>query len=189
MLSNRDMKLRPFFLPPMSERLYYRTHRLDDWPAVLAYSSSRSYWKYIPMDKPSESTAQKFVVDSINFEQKLFEAGICYAICERNTTRVIGNGRLDLVDRSSKEAHIGLGIDPSVWIRKYTDEAFTSLIEMGFEAGLERIVAMVDIDNSGSIKLVDRFAFTKEGVEKNRVCVRGVWRDHARYALCSSNWF
>jgi ribosomal-protein-alanine N-acetyltransferase len=53
--------------------------------------------------------------------------------------------------------------------------------------GLHRLEANIQPDNSRSIALVRRLAFTKEGYSRDYLHIGGRWRDHERWALLASD--
>ncbi|NTE85841.1 GNAT family N-acetyltransferase [Agrobacterium rubi] len=64
-------------------------------------------------------------------------------------------------------------------LRQVTHHAFDEL-------GLHRIEANIQPENRASINLVRRIGFTKEGYSPSYLQIGGVWCDHERWALISS---
>ena len=53
--------------------------------------------------------------------------------------------------------------------------------------GLHRVEANIQPDNSRSIALVRRLAFTREGYSRDYLNIGGRWRDHERWALLATD--
>ena len=61
------------------------------------------------------------------------------------------------------------------------DYAFTTL-------GLNRVEANIQPENEGSLALVRRLGFRKEGFSLGYLKIGGKWRDHERWAILSDEW-
>ena len=61
------------------------------------------------------------------------------------------------------------------------DYAFTTL-------GLNRLEANIQPENEGSLALVRRLGFRKEGFSLGYLRIDGEWRDHERWAILSDEW-
>ncbi len=73
--------------------------------------------------------------------------------------------------------------------RGYLSLGLTRCIELAFrEHGLHRLEANIQPGNDASLRLISRLGFRSEGVAKRLLNVRGVWRDHERFALTVDEW-
>ncbi len=65
----------------------------------------------------------------------------------------------------------------------YAAEAIEKAVEVVFnEMNIHRIEAFIMPINQPSIRLINRLAFTFEGMSKELIRVNGEWKDHYRYA-------
>jgi ribosomal-protein-alanine N-acetyltransferase len=67
-------------------------------------------------------------------------------------------------------------------------EALEQFLREAFgELGLQRVEALVLPENARSRRVLERAAFTCEGIARGVVRVRGEWRDHERWARLASD--
>jgi ribosomal-protein-alanine N-acetyltransferase len=68
-------------------------------------------------------------------------------------------------------------------------EALHAVIRYGFEKmRLNRVQAIIDSENTFSIKLVHRLGFKNEGVLRQRSYFKGQFRDDACFSLLKEEW-
>jgi ribosomal-protein-alanine N-acetyltransferase len=66
----------------------------------------------------------------------------------------------------------------------YAYESIRKGIEIIFEEyHMHRIEAYIMMNNTPSLRLIDRLAFRQEGVANSYARIQGVWTDHLRYSL------
>ena len=76
------------------------------------------------------------------------------------------------------------------WIRSdetgsgVATEATEALIEAGFEhLRLHKLTLRIAKGNRGSERIAEKLGFTREGVLREELRIRGVWVDHTLYSL------
>jgi ribosomal-protein-alanine N-acetyltransferase len=73
--------------------------------------------------------------------------------------------------------------------RGYMTEALGLALRHAFvRLGLHRVEADIEPDNVASIRLVRRLGFTREGLSRRYLKLRGRWRDHERWAILAEDW-
>jgi ribosomal-protein-alanine N-acetyltransferase len=73
--------------------------------------------------------------------------------------------------------------------RGYGTEALALALDRAFgELALHRVEVNVQPGNRGSLALVERLGFEREGYSRRYVRVAGRWRDHVRFAMLSEDW-
>lgn len=182
------IEVQPFQIPQPTRRLEFRPYRASDWETVLDYSSRPAFYKYLPIEPPTEASARTFVESAMDTSSEEYRNAISVVICLLGSDEAIGDLRLDIKDGTARIAEIGLGLAPKTWPLRLSDEALIAMMKVGFSAGLSEIVAMVDTQNRGSIKLCNRVGFTHSGIVTQRVQVRGQWCDHIRFKFSASDF-
>lgn len=86
--------------------------------------------------------------------------------------------------RASVRAELGYVISKALWGKGIATAAVKIALEQGFkDLGVQRIEALVDPENTGSIKVLEKSGFEKEGVLTKYVVHRGKIRDRSIYAI------
>ncbi|MGE7602329.1 GNAT family N-acetyltransferase [Peribacillus sp. NPDC097675] len=87
-----------------------------------------------------------------------------------------------------QSATMGYYLDQKNNGKGYTTEAAKLLVEYAFETiGLHRIEAGVMPHNIGSIRVLEKAGFQKEGIAKQSVKIHGRWEDHQVLAIINPN--
>lgn len=75
-------------------------------------------------------------------------------------------------------------IDPAFWGNGYATEIAKILIKTGFEDFyLHKVEAGVATNNVRSIKVLEKSGFTREGLRRKILPIRGKWIDNYHYAI------
>ena len=79
---------------------------------------------------------------------------------------------------------MGYQIDQAYANRGYTTQALALIIDYAFNTlDLHRLEAGVMPANIGSIKVLEKNGFIKEGLVRKNVKINGRWEDHYLYGL------
>ncbi|ATP39940.1 GNAT family N-acetyltransferase [Solibacillus sp. R5-41] len=103
-----------------------------------------------------------------NFAEQFKEKnGMKWGIELKETGTIIGTIGLQEWSLEHKRANISYAIFPEKWGNGYASEAVDKVISYGFqELGLERIGAVVFVENKASSQVLIKLGFTKEGTLK-----------------------
>ena len=70
----------------------------------------------------------------------------------------------------------------------YTTEAVSLAVEFAFnELKLHRVDAGAMLSNIGSMRVLEKVGFHREGIEQKGVKINGQWEDHQIFAIISDN--
>ena len=107
----------------------------------------------------------------------------------RGTEEMIGRCGLGLTRDEPGEALLWFQLDRAVWGRGYATEAARALVDAGFsELGMHRIWADCDPRNAGSIGVLEKVGFRREGHLVENAWIKGEWVDSLIYALLRREW-
>ena len=100
-----------------------------------------------------------------------------------------GVGFVPGVDIERFSAEVGYWIGQDYWGRGITTEALRLLSAYTFEKlGLLRLFALPFADNTGSIRVLEKAGFAREGTLRSSAVKAGRPRDQALYALVNERW-
>lgn len=103
--------------------------------------------------------------------------------------RLIGTCALFQIDEQSGRAELGYMLASTAWGLGYMQEALQAFLDHAFGAmNLRRIEADTDPRNEGSLRLLARLGFVKEGHFRERWVVGGEVSDSAMFGLLRHEW-
>lgn len=95
-----------------------------------------------------------------------------------------GNISVWPTSRRERAGEIGYWIRSSVTGQGIATEAAARIAEVGFaELKLHRITLRIAVGNRASERVAEKLGFTREGLLRKEVLVRGRWMDHSLWAM------
>ncbi|MGF9966937.1 GNAT family N-acetyltransferase [Bacillus rhizoplanae] len=178
MFTSEKIFIRPFTLEDVKARLKLQTENRNFFEM---YSMARegNYYTVEGQRKLIEKYDEKFKKDQeYNF-----------GIFTTADKKLIGTINLFQVIRGSlQSAFIGYFIDKENNGKGYATEAVKLIKEFAFtNLNLHRIEAGVMPHNLGSIRVLEKSGFHKEGIAIKNVKINGKWEDHQVLAIINSN--
>jgi ribosomal-protein-alanine N-acetyltransferase len=173
-----------------TERLVLREITIDDTDWYMRHFSKREMVEGTgfpgPKDrKQAEEEMMKYIIDLVAAGD-----GYRWGITLKGSDDLIGScGFFKWTKTESFRAEIGYDLDPEHWGSGIMTEAMSAIIDYGFsQMGLNRIEAMIFLDNERSTALVERLGFTREAVFRERAYRDGRFLDDTCYALLRKEW-
>lgn len=114
----------------------------------------------------------------------------CYFfLIENEVQKAIGIIGMRLGKAHYRNAEIWYKIHPDFWGNGYATEAVKALLTFGFKnLNLHRIEAGCAIENTGSIRVLEKTGFTREAHTRQLLPIRGQWHDNYGYAILEEDW-
>ncbi|MFT8323124.1 MAG: GNAT family protein [Bacillus sp. (in: firmicutes)] len=172
--------------------VYLKLFELSDAENLLKLQlHNKDFFEQFSMERPSNYYSlenQKNLIK--NWELSSQEDSIYqFGIFQKETNQLLGTINLFQVTRGSlQSAIIGYFLDLEQNGKGYASEAVKLLIEYAFNTlKLHRIEAGVMPHNIGSIKVLEKSGFHKEGIAKKNVKINGKWEDHQVLAIINPN--
>ncbi len=147
-----------------TERLIFRKFTLDDLPQLIEQRSDPEVNKFLggPERQNAEALATR-----IRFYMSCYEShgiGMCPMIW-KETGEVIGTAGLQPLENTD-DIEVGYSMIKEFWGRGIGTEAARGWMEFGFrDKGLTRIVAVADLDNRASQRIMEKLGMTYEKTE------------------------
>lgn len=99
-------------------------------------------------------------------------------------SRHMGNISFWTVSKLGKIAEVGYWVRSSATSRGICTEAVRLLLEEMFESlGYHKIVLRIAVGNDASDRVAEKLGFTREGVLREELLIRGNWVDHTLWSL------
>jgi ribosomal-protein-serine acetyltransferase len=108
-----------------------------------------------------------------------------YAIRRKgNTRRHLGNISIWPVSRLTRTGEIGYWIRTDETTQGLATEATAALVKVGFEdLGFHKLTLRIAIGNRPSERVAEKLGFSREGVLREELLIRGRWVDHTLFSL------
>ena len=166
-----------------TDRVVLREWEPDDAADLFVWRSDAEVQKYNsePMRELSEAAA---LIDELRGD---FAAGraIEWAVTLPGDGRAIGLFGFVSWQRFHRRANIGYDLRRDYWGRGIATAALDAILRFGFERmGLHRVEATTIADNHGSVRLLGRLGFQREGLRREHSLEEdGTYHDGAVFGL------
>jgi ribosomal-protein-alanine N-acetyltransferase len=171
-----------------TERLFLRPLALEDADFIFRHFSDPAVARYLMDEPPLTEYAQAEAIIRFYLEP----AGKTYhrwGLARKADHRLIGTCGYHKWDKRYYRAEIGYDLSPGFWGQGYMTEALRAVIQHGFERmGLNRIDALVYVENDRSVRLLQQLGFKPEGILRDYFYLDGKFYDHTLYALLHKEW-
>ena len=99
-------------------------------------------------------------------------------------SRHVGNVSLWTVSKLGKIAEVGYWIRSDETSRGICTESVDRVLEEAFGSmGYHKVVLRIAVGNDASDRVAQKLGFTKEGVLREELLIRGNWVDHSLWSL------
>ena len=176
----------------MGNKIYLRFfEEKDTQPLLDLHSRNREFFQqYSPTfseDAYTFAGVQKSISDFA--KQREEDKNYSFGIFSKDTQELVGEISLARVVRGPlQRCMIGYSLDSESNGKGYTTEAVALAVEFAFiELKLHRVEAGVMPSNTGSMRVLEKAGFHKEGLEQKGVMINGSWEDHYIFAILSEN--
>ena len=171
-----------------TESLLLRAMVIEDTAAMYEiYSDEETmrYWACAPLE--DLAAAEKFVREDIDWAER--GEAINWTITVGDTDRAIGKCILLRYSESNRRAEVGYILHRDFWRKGLMFEAMSAVVDFAFnELGLHRLEADTDPCNAGSLGLLEKLGFQREGLFRDRWQVAGEWQVSIMLGLLSTDW-
>lgn len=113
-----------------------------------------------------------------------------FGIFDSETSLIIGQISLYSIKRLPfSSGFVGYSIDQRQTGRGIGTEALSLINQFAFEkVNLQRVEAYVSPRNVGSVKVLEKAHFQREGLLRQLLFINGVWEDHYMYAIVEGDY-
>ncbi|MDQ0972645.1 ribosomal-protein-alanine N-acetyltransferase [Neobacillus niacini] len=124
------------------------------------------------------------------FQKNFYEKrSMRWGIVLKENNKFIGTLGLNGLQLKNKKAEIGYEIHPSYWRQGYTSEAIKEILRYSYlELKLNRIGAVVYIENEASSNLLEKLGFKKEGELRDYLFQNNSYHTTSMFSLLKREW-
>ena len=171
-----------------TERLYLRPLILADTDFVFQHFSNPAVTQYLLDEPPVTEYAQAQAIVQFYLEPA-GKSHNRWALGRKADQQIIGTCGYHKWEKPYFRAEMGYDLDSRFWGQGYMTEALRAAIQHGFaRLGLNRIDALVYVENHRSLRLLERLGFQCEGRLRDYFCLDGKFYDHFLLALLQREW-
>ena len=173
-------------LPLISDRVMLRYIELSDAYDMYEYASIPEVSEYLLWSPHINLTSTEGYIE---FLCQRYKKGLYadWALVLKETGKMIGTCGYASLDLKQKEGEIGYVLSPYYRKKGYMTEAVDMLLNFSFEKiGLERIKLRIMSENADSIRLAEKFGFTKK--EVTYMDVKDIEREIFHYELLKEDY-
>ena len=148
----------------ITERLVLRKPCDQDIERVFRISADVEVMEFYGMDPYKSMNEAR---EEVEWFLKIFNEseGIRWIITEKTNDQCIGDVGYDKIVKKHKRAELGYKLAREHWQKGYMTEALSAVIAHIYNTtDLNRLEAVVDPRNIGSIKLLEKIGFKQEGL-------------------------
>ena len=168
-LNTRDLHLRPSTMAD-AEGMF----------AMLSDPQSMKYW----CDRPISDIEDALKALRKDLESDAQGNSLCWAVTLKGQDEMIGKCILFQFSQDNHRAEIGYILNRNYWRQGLMQQALEAVIDFAFNTlSLHRIEADVDTENAGSLGLLEKLGFKREGLFRERWFVYDEWQDSVMLGL------
>jgi ribosomal-protein-alanine N-acetyltransferase len=179
--------VRTLIVPLRTARLNLREFVKTDFDAVYAYSSDSRVTRYLFFGPRDQDATAEYLEGLLASQRERPRSRFELAVEEIATGKVIGACDLSFIERSVVDLGYMLGIEH--WGKGYATEIALALIDAAFfDLRAERVISTVDVNNSASIRVLEKIGMRWEAVYRKHRRAKNRWWDCHLFTLPREVW-
>ena len=171
-----------------TERLLLRPLSALDLEFVFRHFSDPHVSRYLLDEEPltTREQAQAIIDFYVLPGRKPYNR---WVIVRKTDARPIGTCGYHQWRSAHRRAEIGYDLEEASWRQGIMTEALQTMLRYGFEQmGLNRVEALVYVENQASIRLLERLGFQREGLLRQYFRQGDTYYDHWLLSLLKGEW-
>lgn len=177
------------FTELVSERLLVRRFQDSDLSAFLAYRNDPAVGRYQNWDTLSAPRAQAILQEQRHLEPGTPGPWFQFALALKGNGLLVGECGLQVLLQDARQAQVSVSLAPVHQGAGLATEALTTVLDYAFiNLDLHRVIAVVDAENAGPVRLFERVGMRREGHFVKDVWFKGRWSDDCLYAVLQAEW-
>jgi RimJ/RimL family protein N-acetyltransferase len=171
-------------LPLTTRRLIIREYATADVPVVQENVRDAAYWEHHATDPPTAERVSALVLWAVQEQAIKPRLNYYLAATRKDSGVVIGEAVLRITEPVQRQGEIGFGVARKHWKQGYATEMAQALLNAAFaNLKLHRLFAQCAPDNKGSVRVLQKLGFAREGMLRDLTFTRGKWWSNVIYAI------
>lgn len=173
-----------------TNRLYIRELVLEDIDNIHQLHSLAETDEYNTLGIPETiQETEKLLTEWLDQKQQQPRISFVFAIDLKLGEKFIGLIGLNFGKQNYRTAEVWFKTHKDFWRMGYTTEALTKVLTFGFkQLKLHRIEAGCVVNNIASSTVLENVGFTKEGMKRKKLPIRGEWKDNFFYGILEEDF-
>jgi [ribosomal protein S5]-alanine N-acetyltransferase len=179
--------VRSLTVPLCTARLTLREFALSDFDAVYGFSSDSRVTRYLFFGPRDEPTTRDYLEGLLASQRERPRTRFELAVEEVASGRVIGACDLSYIERRVVDLGYMLGVDS--WGQGFATEIALTLIDAAFfDLRADRVISTVDVNNSASIRVLEKIGMRWEAVYRRHRRAKNRWWDCHLFVIPREVW-
>lgn len=176
-------------LPILSLRTHIRLITISDLNAIHQLHSQPDVDAYNTLGIPKDLGETEAIISGwIAEHEQEWVSQYTFAIEKPADGAFIGLIALKLGPQKYRSAEVWYKLHPSFWNQGLATEVLKAVLNFGFEElKLHRIQAGCAVENSASIKVLEKVGMQREGRRRAILPLKAGWSDNFEYAILESD--
>lgn len=172
----------------ITPRLILREFRESDFSTFCELEAHPETYRYETAN-PSEQKIREYLekaqLDGLRSPRTRYRLAVTYV----HQDYVCGRVTLGLNNDSIREWEIGWAVHPMEWGKGIATEAARCLLDFAFaELSAHRVVAFSHVENTASLRVMEKLGMLQEGRLRETRLWRGHWCDEVVYSILDREW-
>lgn len=169
-------------------RLLLRGMRVSDAEDMFEYARRPEVTRFLTWNPHPD---REYTREYLQYLGGRYAAGAFYdwAVIEKESGKMIGTCGFTSFNCSSDVGEVGYVLNPNYWGKGLATEALARVVRFGFEVlDLHRIEARFMRGNHRSRRVMERVGMVYEGMLREGMAVKGVYRDIGICSILRAEW-
>lgn len=172
-----------------TSRMRLRPYDLADLETFHDLHSREDVARYLPWPPRDLVASQRALTRHLSLTVDQDGDGITLAATDVETDRLVGEFVLFLRSVEHRRGELGYVMHPDFWGRGLATEGSLHMLGIAFDdLGLRRVIARIDVRNSGSARVLTKVGMRHEAHLVQNELLRGEWTDEDDFAILRSEW-
>jgi ribosomal-protein-alanine N-acetyltransferase len=179
--------VRSLIVPLRTARLTLREFALSDFDAVYGFSSDSRVTRYLFFGPRDEHATRDYLEGLLASQRERPRTRFELAVEEVASGSVIGACDLSYIERRVVDLGYMLGVES--WGQGYATEIARALIDAAFfDLRADRVISTVDVNNSASIRVLEKIGMRWEAVYRRHRRAKNRWWDCHLFVMPREVW-